>query len=77
MTMPITLTALADQMRDRLGTAFGMTTLMLFLGTLPSLFASVGIGEKAGPAALPAVVLLSAAGIAVGLWACRRRGAEE
>ncbi len=77
MTMPITLTALADLMKDRPGTAFGMTTLMLFLGTVPSLFVSAGILEKGSPGLLPAVVVLSAAGIAAGLWAYRRLGGER
>ena len=77
MTMPITLTALADLMKDRPGTAFGMTTLMLFLGTVPSLFVSAGILEKGSPGMLPAVVVLSAAGIAAGLWAYRRLGGER
>lgn len=69
MTMPITLAALADLMKDRPGTAFGMTTLMLFLGTVPSLFASVGMADKGTPDRLPLIVMLSAAGIAAGLWA--------
>ena len=77
MTMPITLTALADLMKDRPGTAFGMTTLMLFLGTVPSLFVSAGILGKGSPGLLPAVVVLSAAGIAAGLWAYRRLGGER
>ncbi|MBR2577255.1 MAG: MFS transporter [Firmicutes bacterium] len=72
MTMPITLTALADLMKDRPGTAFGMTTLMLFLGTVPSLFAAAGIAGKGTPDQLPVVVLLSAVGIAAGLWARNR-----
>ena len=72
MTMPITLTALADLMRDRPGTAFGMTTMMLFLGTVPSLFAAAGILGKGTPDRLPVVVLLSAAGITAGLWAGKR-----
>ena len=70
--MPITLTALADLMRDRPGTAFGMTTMMLFLGTVPSLFAAAGILGKGTPDRLPVVVLLSAAGITAGLWARKR-----
>ena len=72
VTMPITLTALADLMRDRPGTAFGMTTMMLFLGTVPSLFAAAGIAGKGTPDRLPVVVLLSAVGIAAGLWARNR-----
>ncbi len=72
MTMPITLTALADLMKDRPGTAFGMTTMMLFLGTVPSLFAAAGIAGKGTPDQLPVVVLLSAVGIAAGLWARNR-----
>ena len=69
ITMPITLTALADLIKGRPGTAFGMTTLMLFLGTVPSLFASAGIMGKGTAALLPAVVILSALGIGAGLWA--------
>lgn len=72
MTMPITLTALADLMENLPGTAFGMTTLMLFLGTVPSLFVAVGSLEKGSPGLLPVIVVLSAVFIALGLWAGRK-----
>ena len=72
MTMPITLTALADLMEELPGTAFGMTTLMLFLGTVPSLLVAVGSMEKGSPGPLPVVVVLSAVFIALGLWAGRK-----
>ena len=72
MTMPITLTALADLMEELPGTAFGMTTLMLFLGTVPSLLVAVGSMEKGSPGLLPVVVVLSAVFIALGLWAGRK-----
>lgn len=77
MTMPITLTALADLMEALPGTAFGMTTLMLFLGTVPSLFAAVGSLEKGSPGLLPVIVVLSAVFIAVGLWAGRKALSER
>jgi FSR family fosmidomycin resistance protein-like MFS transporter len=38
MTMPVTLTAVARLMPNRLGTAFGFTCLALVLGALPSMF---------------------------------------
>ncbi len=72
MTMPITLTALADLMENLPGTAFGMTTLMLFLGTVPSLFVAVGSLEKGSPGLLPVIVVLSAVFTALGLWAARK-----
>lgn len=38
MTMPITLTALANSLKLGKGFAFGLTTFALFLGTLPFIF---------------------------------------
>lgn len=42
MTMPLTLSALANMFQEREGMAFGLTTLALFLGTLPSMAESAG-----------------------------------
>lgn len=66
MTMPITLTALANIFEQNHGFAFGVTTFALFLGTLPSM-----LGDKTDAAAakwvIPLVVLSSAVFLGIGL----------
>ena len=67
MTMPLTLSALAGMYPDREGMAFGLTTLALFLGTLPSLAESAGIMRAGGSSLLPAVCAVSLVLMAAGL----------
>ena len=67
MTMPLTLSALALMYPDREGMAFGLTTLALFLGTLPSLAQSAGIMHTGGSSLLPAVCAVSLVLMAAGL----------
>lgn len=67
MTMPLTLSALAKMYPDREGMAFGLTTLALFLGTLPSLAESAGILRAGGSGLLPAVCAVSLVLMAAGL----------
>ena len=43
-TMPVTLTALANMMKDREGFAFGLTTLALVIGSMP-MFAGIKLGN--------------------------------
>ena len=75
MTMPLTLSALARLYGGAVGTAFGMLTLALFLGTLPSMMTSAGWIPGGSFRMLPAVSLLSAALMAAGLsMASRKRG---
>ena len=75
MTMPLTLSALALLYKDAVGLAFGMLTLALFLGTLPSMMSAAGFVSAGSYRLLPALSLLSAALIALGhsLFS-RRRG---
>ena len=67
MTMPLTLSALAGLYRDSAGTAFGMLTLALFLGTLPSMMTAAGWIPGVTFRILPTVSLLSAGLMAAGL----------
>ena len=67
MTMPLTLSALAKMYPDREGMAFGLTTLALFLGTLPSIAASAGIMHSGSSSLLPAVCAVSLVLMAAGL----------
>ena len=67
MTMPLTLSALAKMYPDREGMAFGLTTLALFLGTLPSIAESAGIMRAGGSSLLPAVCAVSLLLMAAGL----------
>lgn len=74
MTMPLTLSALAKMYPDREGRAFGLTTLALFLGTLPSMAESAGIMRAGGSSLLPAVCAVSLLLMAAGL---RREDRKE
>ena len=74
MTMPLTLSALAKMYPDREGMAFGLTTLALFLGTLPSLAESAGLLRAGGSGLLPAICAVSLLLMAAGL---RRKEREE
>ena len=75
MTMPLTLSALALLYKDAVGLAFGMLTLALFLGTLPSMMSAAGWIPAGSFTLLPALSLLSAALMALGLSLfSRRRG---
>ena len=74
MTMPLTLSALAKMYPDREGMAFGLTTLALFLGTLPSMAESAGIMRAGGSSLLPAVCAVSLLLMAAGL---RREDRKE
>ena len=65
MTMPITLTALANLLPGKAGFTFGLTTFALFIGFLPTVF--TGKTVLFMPAYLLAGTLLSAAAIAAGL----------
>ena len=47
--------------------AFGLTTLALFLGTLPSLMESAGLLHSGGSSLLPAVCVVSLVLMAAGL----------
>ena len=76
MTMPLTLSALAGLYGDSVGTAFGMLTLALFLGTLPSMMTSAGWISAGTFRSLPAVALLSAGLMSVGLSLYRRARGE-
>lgn len=71
MTMPITLTALANIFESNHGFAFGMTTFALFLGTLPSM-----LGDSTTVAGtvwmIPLVVLISAVFLGIGLMCYNR-----
>ena len=67
MTMPLTLSALALLHPGREGMAFGLTTLALFLGTLPSLMESAGLLHSGGSSLLPAVCVVSLVLMAAGL----------
>ena len=67
MTMPLTLSALALLYPGREGMAFGLTTLALFLGTLPSLMESAGILHSGGSSLLPGVCVVSLVLMAAGL----------
>ena len=67
MTMPLTLSALALLHPGREGMAFGLTTLALFLGTLPSLMESAGLLHAGGSSLLPAVCVVSRVLMAAGL----------
>ena len=74
MTMPLTLSALARMLRGAPGTAFGLTTLALFLGTLPSMAEAAGRGSAGGFRLLPAVCAVSIALMVTGL---KGAGAEK
>ncbi|MBQ7535221.1 MAG: hypothetical protein IJT43_06335 [Stomatobaculum sp.] len=67
MTMPLTLTALAKLYRGREGMAFGLTTLALFLGTLPSMAESAGFLFSGSSHLLAPVCIVSLALMAAGL----------
>ena len=92
MTMPLTLSALADLYPGAPGAAFGMTTLALFLGTVPSVLQSAvrlgllpavfsrpsGVFSSLGTGtSLFLVAVVSAALLAAGLTFCRRTRAGE
>ena len=74
MTMPLTLSALARILRGEPGTAFGLTTFALFLGTLPSMAEAAGRGSAGGIGLLPAVCAVSIALMVTGL---KGAGAEK
>jgi FSR family fosmidomycin resistance protein-like MFS transporter len=64
-TMPVTLTALANMMPKREGYAFGLTTLFLIIGALPSFYIpKLGAGNEI---LIFLAVLLSAVLIFIGL----------
>ena len=67
MSMPITLTALANRFEKQRGMAFGLTTVALFVGALPVLF---GYGKWLF--LRPVLVIATAASAAV-LWYGLRR----
>jgi len=71
MTMPLTVTALSRRLDAMHGFAFGLTTLALFLGTLPSLFQADG--WLFSPLGLGAVCVLSLLLLLFGLHNSRRQ----
>ena len=91
MTMPLTLSALAGMYPGSPGAAFGMTTLALFLGTLPSVLQSAarlgmapedfagqsGAAASGAGRALFLVAVVSAALMAAGLILSRRTVSGE
>ena len=91
MTMPLTLSALTGMYPGSPGAAFGMTTLALFLGTLPSVLQSAaqlgmapevfagqsGAAASGAGRALFLVAVVSAALMAAGLILSRRTVSGE
>lgn len=72
MTMPVTLTATARLLPQRLATAFGLTCLALVLGMLPKAISSLGfLGNRA---LLAVWILLGMAALYHALW---RLGFED
>lgn len=69
MTMPVTLTAVAELCRDKNGFAFGLTTFALFLGFALDL---AGGGSLFSAAGLAGGCLVSAALLEGGLRACAK-----
>ena len=67
MTMPVTLTALAELCRNKNGFAFGLSTFALFLGFLPDVAGWRSLFSAAG---LAGGCLASAALLWGGLYAC-------
>lgn len=65
MTMPLTVTGLSRHTDGRFGLSFGLTTLALFIGTLPSLLKADGAVFT--PAGLISGCLLSLVFLCVGL----------
>ena len=76
MTMPITLVALANIFEENQGFAFGLTTMALFLGTLPSM-----LGYKVNGAGvwwiIPAAVIFSAVVLGAGLICYNKREGDR
>lgn len=69
MTMPVTLTAAARVLPDRLATAFGLTCFALVLGVLPKAVPSLAfLGQRS---VLALFILLAAGSL---YWALRRLG---
>jgi FSR family fosmidomycin resistance protein-like MFS transporter len=58
MTMPITLCALASRLQDSTGFAFGLSTLALLIGTVPTFFFRLPDGTA--PYVIAALIALSA-----------------
>jgi len=58
MTMPVTLCALASQLPDSTGFAFGLSTLALLIGTVPTFFFRLPDGTA--PYVIAALIALSA-----------------
>lgn len=67
MTMPVTLTALANIYPQNQGLAFGMTTFALFIGIIPSMFGAIGAIIFSFKIWLTICVFVSAAALAAGL----------
>ena len=58
MTMPVTLCALASRLPDSTGFAFGLSTLALLIGTMPTFF--FRLPDGAAPYVMAALIALSA-----------------
>lgn len=65
MTMPITLTALSNTFNDAKGFAFGLTTLALFIGSIPALL-EVDLGLF-NPIGLTVLTIMSLVSLILGL----------
>jgi FSR family fosmidomycin resistance protein-like MFS transporter len=65
LTMPITLTCLANMLPQHNGFAFGLTTLALIIGALPTFTPLKGVTGQAG--FLFAIILISIGALYVGL----------
>ena len=64
MTMPITLTALSNMMNNNKGMAFGLLTVALFIGSVPTFF---GYTDLFNPIGLFTITIISAIILYVGI----------
>ena len=75
MTMPITLMAIANRLGEGMsGTAFGMTTMALFLGTLPSTFEMLTGRSLSNAWMVPITIIASAIAIYLGIVLTKTTG---
>jgi FSR family fosmidomycin resistance protein-like MFS transporter len=75
MTMPLTLTALADLMPSHTGLAFGMTTFALFAGFMPSLFIDRSL--LSDMRLIAAFILISAVLFTYGMYLYGKKGTGQ
>lgn len=75
MTMPITLTSLANIFHNNKGLAFGLTTFALFLGAIPVFFGYTDV--LFNPVGLFSITMISALILLIGLKRYRRLVEKE